>query len=83
MTDAPFVSIQKFYPERGTRGELLLLGHRGFSEEDAWSRVAAQIDREERRRLADVVVDNSDGQAALETEIDRVWDWLRQRAAQT
>ena len=33
MTDAPFVSIQKFYPERGTHGELRLLSHRGFSEE--------------------------------------------------
>jgi dephospho-CoA kinase len=60
-----------------------LVQHRGFSEEDAWSRVAAQIDRDERRRLADVVIDNSDGQAALETEIDRAWDWLRQRATQT
>jgi dephospho-CoA kinase len=59
-----------------------LIEHRGFSEEDAWSRVAAQVDREERRRLADVVIDNSDGQAALETEIDRVWAWLQGRADQ-
>jgi dephospho-CoA kinase len=59
-----------------------LIEHRGFSEEDAWSRVAAQVDREERRRLADVVIDNGDGQAALETEIDRVWAWLQERADQ-
>lgn len=58
-----------------------LVQHRGFSEEDAWARVAAQVDREERRRLADVVVDNSDGQAALQKEIDRVWGWLEERAA--
>ena len=31
---ADFASIQQFYPERGD-GELLLLGHRGFSEEAA------------------------------------------------
>ena len=28
-----FASIQMFYPERGTHGELRLLGHRGFSAE--------------------------------------------------
>jgi PAS domain S-box-containing protein len=32
---ADFASIQMFYPERGTQGELLLLSHRGFSEEAA------------------------------------------------
>jgi PAS domain S-box-containing protein len=30
---ADYASIQMFYPERGAGGELLLLGHRGFSEE--------------------------------------------------
>lgn len=30
-----FASIQMFYPERGSSGELRLLGHRGFSEEAA------------------------------------------------
>ncbi len=59
-----------------------LVEHRGFTEEDAWARVAAQIDRDERRRLADLVVDNSDGPAALEQEIDRAWTWLQERAAQ-
>jgi signal transduction histidine kinase/CheY-like chemotaxis protein len=32
---ADFSSIQMFYPERGTSGELRLLGHRGFSAEAA------------------------------------------------
>jgi PAS domain S-box-containing protein len=32
---ADFASIQRFYPERGNRGELKLLGHRGFSAEAA------------------------------------------------
>jgi dephospho-CoA kinase len=59
-----------------------LVEFRGFSEEDAWSRVAAQIDRDQRRQVADMVLDNSDGQAALETEMDRVWAWLLQRASQ-
>ena len=30
-----FASIQMFYPERGTNGELRLLGHRGFSADAA------------------------------------------------
>jgi PAS domain S-box-containing protein len=30
-----FATIQMFYPERGTNGELRLLGHRGFSAEAA------------------------------------------------
>lgn len=59
-----------------------LVEHRGFSEDDAWSRVAAQIDREQRRQVADMVLDNSDGPTALETEIDRVWAWLLERAGQ-
>jgi PAS domain S-box-containing protein len=32
---AHLASIQMFYPERGTSGELRLLGHRGFSEQAA------------------------------------------------
>ncbi|HTA45808.1 MAG TPA: PAS domain S-box protein [Bryobacteraceae bacterium] len=32
---ADFASIQVFHPERGTEGELRLLGHRGFSAEAA------------------------------------------------
>jgi PAS domain S-box-containing protein len=32
---ADFASIQMFHPERGTQGELRLLGHRGFSKEAA------------------------------------------------
>jgi dephospho-CoA kinase len=58
-----------------------LVQQRGLAEEDAWARVAAQIDRDERRQIADIVVDNGDGRAALEREIDRVWAWLRARAA--
>ncbi|MDN7023889.1 PAS domain S-box protein [Methanoculleus sp. FWC-SCC1] len=35
ITHADFASIQMLYPERGTAGELRLLGHRGFAEEAA------------------------------------------------
>src|SRR4051812_20069066 len=35
MLNADFVSLQMFYPERGSGGELRLLGHRGFSAEAA------------------------------------------------
>jgi dephospho-CoA kinase len=56
-----------------------LVAHRGFTEEDARARMAAQITREERRRLADLVIDNSGSRAALEAEIDLAWQWLSSR----
>jgi dephospho-CoA kinase len=60
-----------------------LVAHRGFTEADARARVAAQMTREERRDLADLVLDNSGDPAALEAEIDRAWAWLKERAAST
>jgi dephospho-CoA kinase len=57
-----------------------LVAHRGFSESDARARIAAQIGRDERRRLADLVLDNSGSRLALEREIDRSWAWLTKRA---
>jgi dephospho-CoA kinase len=53
-----------------------LVEQRAFSEADARARVAAQISREERRALADLVIDNSGDRAALEAEVDRAWAWL-------
>ena len=53
-----------------------LVAGRGFTEEDARARVAAQISREERRAIADVVVDNGGSLAELEAQIDGVWTWL-------
>jgi len=40
---ADFASIQKFYPERGTNGELQLLGYRGFDSKAAvnWEWIAS------------------------------------------
>ena len=57
-----------------------LVEHRAFSEADARARVAAQITREERRALADLVIDNSGDRAALESEVDRAWAWLSARS---
>lgn len=58
-----------------------LVGQRGFTEEDARARIAAQISREQRRELADLVLDNSGTRADLEGQIDRAWAWLSGRAA--
>lgn len=53
---------------------------RGFSADDARARIGAQITREERRSLADLVLDNSGDRAALEAEVERAWAWLTERA---
>lgn len=53
-----------------------LVAFRGFSEEDARARVAAQISREERCAIADRVIDNSGTLDALEPQVDDVWSWL-------
>ncbi len=49
---------------------------RGFSEADARSRVAAQVDRATRLSMADVVIDNSGDLVALRSEVNRVWAWI-------
>jgi dephospho-CoA kinase len=59
-----------------------LVEQRGFAEADARARMAAQIGRDERRDLADVVIDNRADPAALEVEIDRAWAWLQERAGE-
>jgi len=56
-----------------------LVRQRGFSRQDAEARVAAQVGREERRRGADFVIDNSGDRARLDTEVDRVWASLAAR----
>ena len=53
-----------------------LVERRGLSEADARARIAAQAGREERRRLASIVVDNGGDRVALEAEMDRLWAWL-------
>jgi dephospho-CoA kinase len=58
-----------------------LLAHRGFDRDDAEARIRAQISREERRKEADYVLDNSGDRAALQNEVDQLWEWLSAAAA--
>lgn len=53
-----------------------LVKARGMSEEDARARMANQASRQERRALADHVIDNSGSLEHLRSEVDRVWDCL-------
>jgi dephospho-CoA kinase len=53
-----------------------LLSQRGFDRADAEARIRAQIPREERKKEADYVLDNSADRAALEREVAKLWDWL-------
>lgn len=53
-----------------------LVDQRGFSADDARSRMAAQISRDERKALADFVVDNSGDRLALSAQLDTLWAWL-------
>jgi len=54
-----------------------LVADRGFAEEDAWARVAAQATRDERRAVADVVLDNSGDLGHLGSEVERAWMWIQ------
>lgn len=56
-----------------------LCTQRGFTEEDARARISAQISRDERRSLADLVIDNSGDRAHLDREVERAWAWLAER----
>jgi dephospho-CoA kinase len=53
-----------------------LVAQRGLSEDDARARMAAQLSREERRQLADVVIDNSGPRESLEAAVERAWSWI-------
>lgn len=53
-----------------------LVEFRGFDRDDAESRVASQATREQRKALADFVVDNSGPVDGLRPQIDACWDWI-------
>jgi dephospho-CoA kinase len=53
-----------------------LVEQRGFDEEDARNRIAAQASREERRAIADVVIDNSGSLEDLVSQVDAAWAWI-------
>ncbi|MFJ9625082.1 dephospho-CoA kinase [Streptomyces sp. NPDC101181] len=56
---------------------------RGMAESDARARMAAQASREQRRAIADLLVDNDGPLEALEPQVREVWDELLRRAAAT
>lgn len=55
---------------------------RGMAESEARARMAAQATREQRRAIADLVVDNDGPLDALEPQVRKVWDELTRRAAE-
>jgi len=57
-----------------------LVAQRGLERDDARARVRAQISREERRSLADLVIDNAGDRRRLEAEVTRAWRWIEGRA---
>ncbi|WP_331449996.1 dephospho-CoA kinase [Streptomyces prasinus] len=57
-----------------------LVGRRGMSEEDARARMAAQATREQRREIADIVIDNDVPLEELTRRVKDVWAGLVRRA---
>ncbi|MFH9007241.1 dephospho-CoA kinase [Streptomyces afghaniensis] len=53
---------------------------RGMTEEDARARMAAQATREQRREIADIVIDNDVPLADLERRVKDVWAELARRS---
>jgi dephospho-CoA kinase len=49
------------------------LVRRGLTEDDARARIAAQATDEQRRAVADVVLDNSGTPEQLAAQVDRFW----------
>ncbi|HJM22689.1 MAG TPA: dephospho-CoA kinase [Acidimicrobiales bacterium] len=54
-----------------------LVAQRGFTEDDARSRIAAQVAREKRLEVADFVIDNSVNLDGLDKQIDRAYEWAK------
>ncbi|MFL5799918.1 MAG: dephospho-CoA kinase [Actinomycetota bacterium] len=55
------------------------LARRGVAEDDARSRIRAQITDDERSPVADVVVPNDGTEADLERRVDGLWQTIRRR----
>ncbi|OEJ96702.1 dephospho-CoA kinase [Streptomyces thermolilacinus] len=66
----------------GTRLERLVR-LRGMTESEARARMAAQATPEQRRAVADYVIDNDGPLEALEPRVRKVWEELTARAART
>ena len=54
-----------------------LVAQRGFTEDDARARIAAQVPRQKRLEVADFVIDNSVALERLDKQIDQANEWAR------
>ncbi|MFC8507174.1 dephospho-CoA kinase [Streptomyces sp. NPDC057411] len=54
---------------------------RGMTEAEARARMGAQATRAQRRAVADLVIDNDGPLEALEPQVRKVWETLKERAA--
>lgn len=61
--------------------QLERLQAKGLSREDSERRIAVQLPAEEKRRLADYVIDCSGSLAETERQVEQVWKALQQAAA--
>ena len=57
-----------------------LIRHRRLSQEQAEARMAAQVSRDQRLAIADLVVDNSSSLTELDRQVGDLWGELRRRA---
>jgi dephospho-CoA kinase len=75
-------------PREGLQGKIVvdvpvevqverLVKYRDFDETDARARISRQATREQRLATADFVVDNSGDLAALQPQIEKLWQWLK------
>jgi dephospho-CoA kinase len=58
-----------------------LMAYKGLSSTEAEARLGAQLSNEERRRHADVVIDNGGSLENTRRQVDRLWVGLKERAA--
>ena len=58
-----------------------LIQDRGFTADQAQARLDAQLSDQERRRHADVVIDNGGSLDETRRQVDRLWAKLKERAA--
>lgn len=55
-----------------------LVRSRGLDEADARARISRQATREDRRKIADRVIDNGGDRDALAPEVEALWEWIRE-----
>lgn len=67
-----FEQIMVVYVPRSVQLERLMKRN-GLSEEEANRRIGAQMDIEEKKRMADIVIDNSGSLDETERQVDRFW----------